>query len=178
MGCAGLRGGPEGTKPLRAPDTSAAVESFEIAEDLSVLNPAWSKGNGFNFAYRLGPPMHPPSEVRTGNIFRNGRVYCAIDTLLSGAFKTIGEARDETKRRLNEPLDASGHKWKRVRRDRRPLKQDGALRYANPRYRPHSVTGYAHIMPSSSCASAHFSAASFAANGLSRSESPSSCGFT
>jgi hypothetical protein len=46
--------------------------------------------------------MLPAREIRTGNIFRNGRVWCAIDTLLSGAFDTIGAARDETQRRLTE----------------------------------------------------------------------------
>ncbi|MCC7697101.1 hypothetical protein [Janthinobacterium sp. EB271-G4-7A] len=53
-----------------------------------------------NFVYKLGPAMRPPSEVRTGNIFKNGRVYCAIDTLLSGAFPAISAARGETERRI------------------------------------------------------------------------------
>jgi hypothetical protein len=53
-----------------------------------------------HFAYRLGPPMRPPGDVKTGKIFKNGRVWCAIDTLLSGAFATITDARDETQRRL------------------------------------------------------------------------------
>lgn len=76
------------------------VESFEVAKDLSKVNSLWLKTKSDHFVYRLGPAMKPTSEVRTGNIFRNGRVHCAIDTLLSGAFKTISEARDETKRRL------------------------------------------------------------------------------
>lgn len=80
------------------------IESFEIVEDLSKVNPRWVKESSDHFVYRLGPPMRPPSEMRTGNIFKNGRVYCAIDTLLSGAFKTISEARDETKRRLDPAL--------------------------------------------------------------------------
>jgi hypothetical protein len=33
-------------------------------------------------------------------IFRNGRVWCAIDTLLCGTFDTITDARGETDRRL------------------------------------------------------------------------------
>lgn len=76
------------------------IESFRIAEDLSGLNPLWPKTIDFHFVYRLGPAMRPASELRTGNIFRAGRVYCAIDTLLSGQFQTISEARDATKRRL------------------------------------------------------------------------------
>jgi len=76
------------------------IDSFEIAEDLSSVNPLWLKTQSDHFIYRLGPSMLPQTEVRTGNIFKNGRVYCAIDTLLSGAFKTISDARDETQRRL------------------------------------------------------------------------------
>lgn len=80
------------------------VEKFEVVRDLSTVNPAWLKTTVDHFVYRLGAPMRPAAEVRTGNIFRNGRVHCAIDTLLSGAFTTISEARDETKRRLTAPL--------------------------------------------------------------------------
>ena len=77
------------------------IESHEVVQDLSVLNLLWPQTNTFHFVYVLGPAMRPMSEIRTGNIFRAGRVTCAIDTLLSGAFKTIGDARDETKRRLD-----------------------------------------------------------------------------
>jgi hypothetical protein len=80
------------------------VDSFETTDNLRAYNSAWVLTDSPHFIYHLGPPMRPPSEVRTGKIFRNGRVYCAIDTLLSGAFKTIGEARDETKRRLEKAL--------------------------------------------------------------------------
>ncbi|QHP69550.1 hypothetical protein EI171_21015 [Bradyrhizobium sp. LCT2] len=80
------------------------IDSYEVTDDLSKVNPRWPRGDMFHFVYRLGPPIRPATEVRTGNIFRAGRVYCAIDTLLSGAFKTISEARDETKRRLSEPV--------------------------------------------------------------------------
>jgi hypothetical protein len=76
------------------------VESFEVVGDLSKMNRHWPKTVKDNFVYKLGPAMRPPTEVRTGNIFKNGRVYCAIDTLLSGAFPTISAARDETKRRI------------------------------------------------------------------------------
>jgi len=83
------------------------IDSYQVTEDLSALNPLWPKTVLFHFVYRLGPAMRPASEIRTGNIFRAGRVYCALDTLLSGALKTISEARDETKRRLNQPLEAT-----------------------------------------------------------------------
>lgn len=78
------------------------IDSFQIAQDLAACNPLWPKTDSDHFVYRLGPPMRPAREIRTGNVFRNGRVWCAIDTLLSGAFGTIGEARDETQRRLAE----------------------------------------------------------------------------
>lgn len=78
------------------------IDSFEVVENLPTYNPLWFQNTVDHFVYRLGPAMRPACEVRTGNIFRNGRVWCAIDTLLSGAFSTISEARDETKRRLAE----------------------------------------------------------------------------
>ena len=78
------------------------VDSFQIAADVSAINPLWLKTSDDHFVYRLGPPMRPPVEVRTGDINRNARCTCAIDTLLSGAFITISAARDETKRRLAE----------------------------------------------------------------------------
>ncbi|MBV8524018.1 MAG: hypothetical protein JOY71_18155 [Acetobacteraceae bacterium] len=76
------------------------IDSFEIVENLARSNPLWPETASDHFIYRLGPPMRPPCEVKTGNIFRNGRVWCAIDTLLSGAFTTISDARDETQRRI------------------------------------------------------------------------------
>lgn len=77
------------------------VDSYEIVTNLADRNPLWLATHSEHFVYRLGPPMRPVNEVRTGNIFRNGRVWCAIDTLLSGAFATISEARDETQRRMD-----------------------------------------------------------------------------
>ena len=44
------------------------------------------------FVYRLGPAIIPPKEVKTGNIYRNGRVWAMLDTLLT--CDTISEARD------------------------------------------------------------------------------------
>ena len=80
------------------------IDSFDIAQNLATCNPLWPETDTDHFVYRLGPAMHPAREIRTGNIFRNGRVSCAIDTLLSGAFDTISAARDETQRRLAEML--------------------------------------------------------------------------
>jgi hypothetical protein len=79
------------------------IKSFEVVEDLSNYNQQWIKTDFDHFVYRLGPPMRPSREVRTGNIYKNGRVRCAVDTLLSGEFDTISDARDETQRRLADP---------------------------------------------------------------------------
>jgi hypothetical protein len=78
------------------------IDGFEVVENLAKYNRKWLETDADHFVYRLGPPMRPAKEVKTGNIFRNGRVWCAIDTLLSGAFDTISDARDETQRRLAE----------------------------------------------------------------------------
>lgn len=50
-----------------------------------------------HFLYHLGPPIVPTHPVATGKIFRAGRVWAAIDLLLTSA--SISEARDETQRR-------------------------------------------------------------------------------
>jgi hypothetical protein len=50
-----------------------------------------------HFLYTLGPVIEPPHEVRTGNVYRNQRVWCALDLLLT--CKTIREARDKTQER-------------------------------------------------------------------------------
>jgi hypothetical protein len=76
------------------------IDGFQIVEDLSTYNPLCVKTDTDHFVYRLGPPMRPPRPMKTGNLFMNQRVKCAIDTVLSGAFDTIRDARDETDRRL------------------------------------------------------------------------------
>ena len=75
------------------------IEDFEVCENVADRNNLWVRTKEDHFVYRLGPPMRPASAVRTGNIYMNGRVWCAIDTLLSGGLKTVSAARDETKRR-------------------------------------------------------------------------------
>ena len=84
------------------------IESADVVTDLSQENEQWPEPdteteNGESnerFVYKLGPGMLPKREIRNGRIRNNGRVWCAIDTLLSGEFQTISDARDETKRRL------------------------------------------------------------------------------
>jgi hypothetical protein len=52
---------------------------------------------GPHFLYRLGPSFGPTREVKTGNIYPSGRVWCMLDTLFTA--KTISQARDISKRR-------------------------------------------------------------------------------
>ena len=46
------------------------------------------------------------SDLKAGgtgeSIKQSARVWCAIDTLLSGQFEYLGQAREETKKRLRE----------------------------------------------------------------------------
>lgn len=50
-----------------------------------------------HYLYHLGPRIMPAKSVRTGNIFRSGRVWAALDLLLT--CETIAEARDRTQAR-------------------------------------------------------------------------------
>jgi hypothetical protein len=51
-----------------------------------------------HYLYHLGPAIRPSKTVKTGNIWPNGRVWAAIDLLLT--CDTVAEARDRTKDRL------------------------------------------------------------------------------
>lgn len=81
------------------------IESFDIVTDVSTVNPHWCSTTQDHFVYKLGPAMRPAQELRAGGpedtVKRSARVWCAIDTLLSGQFRQLGQARDETKRRLD-----------------------------------------------------------------------------
>ncbi|WP_148347934.1 PD-(D/E)XK nuclease family protein [Bacillus rubiinfantis] len=50
------------------------------------------------FIYNLGAAIIPSKEIKTGNIYANGRVWCHLDTLLT--CDTISDARDLTKKRM------------------------------------------------------------------------------
>lgn len=77
------------------------IDAYEVVADLSERNPKWPATDTDHFVYTLGPAMKPARPIRTGNIYRNHRVWCAIDTLLSGVCDTIRNARDKTSRRLD-----------------------------------------------------------------------------
>jgi hypothetical protein len=81
------------------------VEGYEVVTDLSLYFPEVNKkgwlavaGPDSYLLYKLGPPIHPTREVKTGNIYRAGRVRVALDLLLTS--KTISQARDLTQKRL------------------------------------------------------------------------------
>ena len=71
------------------------VESYKIVETMESEFPAaTSEEIDRHFLYTLGPPIMPAHVVRTGNIFPSGRVWVAIDLLLTS--QTISDARDAT----------------------------------------------------------------------------------
>lgn len=79
------------------------VASWEIVEDLhsSIPEIGVKAGEwGPLYLYKLGKPIIPNTEVRTGNLFRSGRVWAMLDLLLTS--NTISEARDLTQKRLSE----------------------------------------------------------------------------
>lgn len=82
------------------------IESHEIWSNVAEKNPLWCETRDDHFVYKLGPAMRPPREMKAGGtgdtIKRSARVWCALDTLLTGQFDYLGQARDETKKRLNE----------------------------------------------------------------------------
>ncbi len=80
------------------------IESYQVVDDLSAINESWPEKDADSdpdhLLYKLGPAMRPPYTVRSGPIW-NRRIRCAIDTLLSGAYENISEAKKETIRRLD-----------------------------------------------------------------------------
>lgn len=82
------------------------IESHDIVFDVSTIDPTWAATDVDHFVYTLGPAMRPATKLGAAgtedSIKRSARVWCAIDTLLTGEFKQLGEARNETKRRLFE----------------------------------------------------------------------------
>ena len=79
------------------------IEAYEILLNVADKNPLWCDTAEEHFVYKLGPPMRPPRVLKAatgGDKVRQAmRVWCAIDTLLSGQFDLLHQARDETQRR-------------------------------------------------------------------------------
>ncbi len=72
------------------------VEEWEIVVNLASLHDKWPPTTIPHFVYKLGPPMFPASKVASGSIYGPGSQSCAIDTLLSGRYATVAEAKAET----------------------------------------------------------------------------------
>ncbi len=76
------------------------IDSYQVVDDLNSINENWPVTNDDHFVYKLGPAMSPAKPLLNGKVYNSGRIWCAVDTLISGAFDTISAARDETKRRM------------------------------------------------------------------------------
>lgn len=80
------------------------VEDYRITDDnYAGFEPLkgkvdWSSDR--HWVFSLGPMMKPMHEVRTGNLYSSLRIWAALDLLLT--CKTVAEARDKTKLRLEE----------------------------------------------------------------------------
>jgi hypothetical protein len=78
------------------------IDGYTVVTDLhDGIKEISGQPNDFpSFLYKLGPAIVPDHVVKTGKIFRNGRVWCMLDTLLTCG--TISEARDLSRRREAE----------------------------------------------------------------------------
>jgi hypothetical protein len=76
------------------------VDDYEVGTNPHKFIPAMAseEWDTPHFFYKLGPRIVPPTEVKTGNLYMNSRVWVAFDLLLTS--KTIAEARDKTQERL------------------------------------------------------------------------------
>ena len=80
------------------------IESYEVFQNPHKFFPEIPSQNwGSCFLYHLGEPIVPNRIVKTGKIYRNGRVWCMFDTLFTS--DTIKESSIITKKRLNENND-------------------------------------------------------------------------
>lgn len=74
------------------------IEDYEVVTNIhkrisEIPDEEWRP----HFLYKLGPAFCPCNEVKTGNIYPNGRVWCMLDTLFTS--DTISKARDISKKR-------------------------------------------------------------------------------
>jgi hypothetical protein len=84
--------GPVRQRNDRYPVLTSRWQSLANPMDVADRNPNWVATDEDHFVYRLGPPMCPQKEIKSGKLYMNGRVWCAIDTLQSGAFESISDA--------------------------------------------------------------------------------------
>lgn len=76
------------------------IRSYTVCNQLQEENQLWPKSNSPHFLYKLGRPIRPPLDITLGKLYSNQRVWCLIDTLLTGEFKTLKEAAEASKKRL------------------------------------------------------------------------------
>jgi len=77
------------------------VESYEIVKNLHDVLPEIpfvSTEGDLNYVLNLGPPFKPDHEVKNGDIWPNGRIWCMLDTLFTE--ETIKAAKELTDKRL------------------------------------------------------------------------------
>jgi hypothetical protein len=78
------------------------VDDFEVIENLkAACRGIPNTPVDPHYLYKLGPAITPPREVKNGSVYPSGRVWCAIDTLLT--CNTVSEARDRTQARVAAP---------------------------------------------------------------------------
>lgn len=74
------------------------IESYDVFQDPHTkFNEIPSANWGPHYLYYLSEPIIPSKEIRTGNIYRNGKVWAMLDLLLTS--DTIAEARNKTQER-------------------------------------------------------------------------------
>lgn len=75
------------------------IEGYLISKNLhNEIDEMPDRETEAHFVYNLGSSIIPSKEIKTGNIYPNGRVWCHLDALLT--CETISEARDLTKKRM------------------------------------------------------------------------------
>ncbi|HZC05674.1 MAG TPA: hypothetical protein VE338_08535, partial [Ktedonobacterales bacterium] len=89
------------------------VKRYEVVTSLvgkvsAVHDESWN-GEGKStphFLYTLGPTFRPSTIVRAGAVYRNGRVWCMLDTLFTS--DTISQARDISRERAAQAGESAG----------------------------------------------------------------------
>jgi hypothetical protein len=77
------------------------VERYEVVHEMHSRIPEIRPGEwGPYVLYTLGDPIVPNPPTPTGKVYPSGRVWAMIDLLLT--CDTVSEARDETRRRLEQ----------------------------------------------------------------------------
>ena len=76
------------------------VEKYKVCNRLQDEDKRWPNTNRPHFVYTLGRPIRPPLDITLGKLYSNSRVWCLIDTLLTGKYKTLKDARDVSAKRV------------------------------------------------------------------------------